>query len=172
MLGANRPPVGFDKRHFALAADFGISRCRIIFVENSEGMRRKARALGVADNETAAYDSNVWALRVQRDDLPKGPDVFILLRGPLEPDLHERTYRRLESQDLNPSLRIAASGEPELLYGFLLLHEVAHHVLGHGKAESPTQSEQQEHEADSWAWAELRRSWSLFPEPVRPFGAV
>ena len=132
MEGQCTTPTGFDERHFVLAQTHGIGRERILFVQSPAEMRLMAQKLGVAEHEAECLNENVWGLRVQRDNLPRGPDVFILLRVPLTQELHLKTYGRLENRLLDPSPRILATGEPHFLYAFLLRHEIAHHVLGHG----------------------------------------
>lgn len=157
--------MGFDERHFRLAADYGISRERILFVGSAEEMRSEARRLGVSDAESERYGESTWGLSIQRDDIPGGPDVFIVLKGPLTADIHADTEWRLLRRGLDPSPRFRATGEPEFLYAFLLLHEIAHHVVAHGRAISDDEKEKQELEADSWAWSELKKHWNQFPAP-------
>jgi hypothetical protein len=157
------PPEGFDERHFALAAAHGVSRERIIFVRSLDGMRSEAKRLDVPEAERAGYGENTWGLRIQRDDLPKGPDVFIVLKGALTPEIHAGTHGRLVGRELDPSVRFRATGEPEFLYAFLLLHEIAHHCLGHGGPEDAGRDI--EDEADRWAYAELLRNWRTFDRP-------
>lgn len=147
--------MGFDERHFRLAASYGISRERILFVRSLGEMRSEARRLEVSEAESDSYGENTWGLSIQRDDIPGGPDVFIVLRGPLTEDVHIATYRRLSVGELDPSPRILATGEPDFLYGFLLLHEIAHHVLAHGGQEGT--GSDIEGEADRWAYAEFHR---------------
>jgi hypothetical protein len=58
-----------------------------------------------------------------------------------------------------------ACDEPDLLYGFLLLHEIAHHVLAHGGREGAWRDV--EDEADRWAYAELCRGGGRpFERPI------
>ena len=165
MTATGVPPLGFDDRHFRLAADYGISRERILFVRSLDEMRSEARRLGVSDAESERSGEHTWGLSIQRDDIPGGPDVFIVLKGPLSEDVHIETHVRLEGRDLEPSLRFLATGEPEFLFAFLVLHETAHHVLAHCRAASAGEGDEQEREADSWAWSELRKHWNLFPAP-------
>jgi len=159
------PPLGFDDRHFRLAADYGISRERILFVRSLDEMRSEARRLGVSDAESERYGEHTWGLSIQRDDIPGGPDVFIVLKGPLTEDVQIATYRRLSAGELDPSPRILATDEPDFLYGFLLLHEIAHHVLAHGGREGAWRDV--EDEADRWAYAELCRGGGRpFERPI------
>lgn len=155
--------MGFDDRHFRLAADYGISRERILFVRSLDEMRSEARRLGVSDAESERYGEHTWGLSIQRDDIPGGPDVFIVLKGPLTEDIHAETYGRLAGRDLEPSLRFLATGEPEFLFAFILLHEVAHHRLGHsGDADAGRDIED---EADRWAYAEVLRNREVLARP-------
>jgi hypothetical protein len=157
-------PIGFDERHFTLGEANDIVREQFVFVRDVPTLRLRANQFEVPKYETDAYGEFTWGVAVQ-DVLASnfGFSSFILLRGPLTPEVHRETYSRLEHQGLDPSPRIADEHEPSLLYALIMLHEVAHICLGHGRTESATESERNEREADKWAWTELKRSWHLFP---------
>jgi hypothetical protein len=169
-----KPPVPFTNQHFSLAKKFGIARDKIGFVADLASMRAAAEALGVSQEELDSYSDTTLGICI--NDVPGGPNVRIYLRTPLSEQSHSDTYFRLDQLQLNPVLDLIDSTETSLLYAFLLLHEVGHHVLKHSPAEA---YKRREEEADKWACETLRPIYRRFllakrpdkaPEPT--FGAM
>ncbi|RXK53113.1 hypothetical protein ESB00_15505 [Oleiharenicola lentus] len=139
---------GLMGKHIKLAESYGISRERIILVSNRDKLCAAARSHG--DNKD--YKETTLGLSIQADDIPGGPDVWIVLRWPVTHEEHQKTYLRLARRGLSPSLYYADTSKPQWLLAFLLLHEVAHHILKHSPA---MDYETKEKEADEWAHTEL-----------------
>ena len=155
-------PNGFDRRHCDLVEEHRINRRRVLFAENLAKLKAIAVRLEVENSEAEKYSQETWALRIQRDDKPCGPDVWIVLRTDFNKDLHERTFVRLRRRNLAPPEKLACGRERSLLFAFLLLHEVGHHKLCHAAPRSSAEYEFQEREADLFAFGQLEGKWQLF----------
>lgn len=146
-------PSSFSQKHYDLARSHGIEPNQIIFFSDIGDMRVIAAQFDVPPERAAEHHELTAGLCIR----PMPGDSFdstrILLRNPLPPGEHLRTYIRLGVED--PSDTFLDANRNDILYAFLLLHEIAHHLLNHDPASG---YERVEREADAWAYQELRKS--------------
>lgn len=143
------------EKHLKLAESYGISCDRILLVSGRDKLCAAARSHG----DNTDYNETTLGLSIQADDIPGGPDVWIVLRCPVPLEEYKKTYLRLAGRKLSPSLYYADTSKQQWLLAFLLLHEIAHHKLKHGPA---MDYETKEKEADEWAHAELLKYYRDF----------
>jgi hypothetical protein len=156
--GSAAKPHSFDERHYALAMSYGIDRERIQFFSNLEQLKIIAANKGVPNHEIKDYTETTNALWIQVDEIRGGPDLYICLINSLSEKVHiDSVIRLLEwySEPLGTSQQLEALGDtkrPEVLYAYLLLHEIGHNQLKHGSGGDYLQKEE---EADRWALQNL-----------------
>ena len=147
-MTSSEPPRTFADWHFRAAKDHGISPDRIGFYANLSELRTIAGKLDVPSEDIERYTESTFGVRIQADDIPGGPDVWIFLIKDLPDAAHLDTFHRLEGHGLIPPIEIAVTTRKDVLYAFLLLHEIGHHARRHGPLTPYAQAEQ---EADAWA---------------------
>lgn len=155
------PEGGFDERHFKLAEAYGFERGRIGFFNDFEDLRIIALEHGITEEYCAEhYSESTYGVLIQADDIPGGRDAWIYVRSAIPHDQQLATYDRLSRHGLNPPIQLADESRKDLVYFFLLLHEIAHHDCKHSPE---TPYEQAEREADTWAIEHLDLSM-VYPE--------
>lgn len=149
-------PASFSQKHFDLARLHGILPEQIIFFSNIGDMRSIAMKFDVSPVRAAEHHELTAGLCIRPEPGDSFDSTRILLRNPLPPGEHLRTYLRLGIHD--PSDAFLDENRPDLLYTFLLLHEIGHHLMKHDHRSDYTTIER---EADAWAYQELVRSGFL-----------
>lgn len=145
-------PPSLPDRHLAILAVHGIEPARLLLFADHAELCRIAAEKGVDPQEIENYGTGTRGLRIQEDENDLGgPNVWILIQSPLPPEARGETIDRLRGWEFDCPACITAAESMEGVLAFILLHEIAHHVLCHGKPGSLTEGLLIEREADQWA---------------------
>lgn len=156
------PPFSFTKRHYQLAGFYGIDSSRIGFYRDGAELKAFMVGLGGAPNLIPKVSDSVHGIRIQcAPNDPSSSDIHIRLRAPLPDEAHSETVTRLKARGFVPPARLGLVGETALLYAYILLHEIGHHVLHHSTPRSEAEYLANEDQADQWALAALQKSGFL-----------
>lgn len=143
------------EKHRGLAATFGIPSPQILTVQSNFELRRVARLLG----DEVEHSDGVMGLCLRAESQDEFTDPQIVLVWPLAPEVHETTYKRLKRQGFSPIENYRDISKTDWLLAFVLLHEIAHYKLNHGREGD------HEDEADFWAHYELVKHTPKFSCP-------
>lgn len=141
-------------KHRFLLESFGIAPEQVLIVPSVHELRETARRM----LDPRDYADGVVGICLRPDAALKLPDPQIVLVWPVDSSVHALTGRRLNSYGLAHTANYWDASQRDWLLAFLILHEIAHFQLGHGKNAPPTV----EFEADRWAHSELLKRYDQF----------